>query len=92
LPAWVRARALSIYTLVFQAALTLGSVVWGILATRWGTAPVLAFAGFGTIASVVTTSHRRAVTLAAVDESHALHWPRALFHAHPLAPVLLKSE
>ncbi|TDN38476.1 MFS transporter [Hymenobacter sp. UV11] len=33
-PKWVQARAVSIYMLVFQAGMTLGSIVWGELADR----------------------------------------------------------
>jgi hypothetical protein len=35
-PAWVRARALSYYLLVFQGALAVGSGAWGALADRSG--------------------------------------------------------
>jgi MFS family permease len=35
-PAWVRARALSYYLLVFQGALAVGSGAWGALADRFG--------------------------------------------------------
>jgi hypothetical protein len=33
---WVRARVLSVYMLVFQGALALGSFLWGEVATRVG--------------------------------------------------------
>jgi MFS family permease len=36
LPAWVRARALSLYLLTLQGGLALGSVAWGYLASRFG--------------------------------------------------------
>ena len=36
LPAWVRARALSVYLLVFQGGMAISSVVWGSLADRYG--------------------------------------------------------
>jgi MFS family permease len=35
-PAWVRARALSVYLLAFQGWLAIGSVVWGTVAQHWG--------------------------------------------------------
>ncbi len=36
LPAWVRARALSLYLLALQGGVALGSVGWGYLASRFG--------------------------------------------------------
>lgn len=36
LPSWVRARALSIYLLVFFAGFAAGSTLWGFVATEWG--------------------------------------------------------
>jgi predicted MFS family arabinose efflux permease len=35
-PVWLRARALGVYLLVFQAALAAGSAAWGALAGRIG--------------------------------------------------------
>ncbi|MEO8715288.1 MAG: MFS transporter, partial [Acetobacteraceae bacterium] len=47
-PSWVRARALAIYQLSFNGALTLGSVGWGVLGGRIGlSAALLAAAALG---------------------------------------------
>ena len=35
-PAWLRARALSIYLLVLQGGMAAGSAAWGAVAERWG--------------------------------------------------------
>jgi predicted MFS family arabinose efflux permease len=35
-PAWVRARVISMYVLVLQGGLALGSAVWGVVASSWG--------------------------------------------------------
>jgi MFS family permease len=40
-PKWVQARVVSMYMLVFQAGLALGSVAWGELADRIGLVPAL---------------------------------------------------
>ena len=45
LPAWVRARGLSVYLMVITGAQAIGAVVWGSLATAYGYGPVLAAAG-----------------------------------------------
>jgi predicted MFS family arabinose efflux permease/quinol monooxygenase YgiN len=44
-PAWVQARALAIYLLVFQGGMALGSFGWGLLASHIGTRATLAAAG-----------------------------------------------
>ena len=45
-PAWVRARALSIYQLAQNGALTLGSFAWGVLGGQIGLSHTLMTAGF----------------------------------------------
>lgn len=44
LPAWVRARALAVYLLVFMGGQAIGSLGWGALAAPLGITPVLAIA------------------------------------------------
>jgi len=52
-PPWVRARALAIYQLSFNGALTLGSVGWGVLGGWIGLpAALLAAAGLGALLAV----------------------------------------
>jgi len=48
-PRWVQARALSVYLLVFQGGLAVGSALWGVVAGRLGerTALLAAAASFG---------------------------------------------
>ncbi len=49
-PPWVRARALAIYQLGYNGALTLGSVGWGVLGDRLGLShTLLAAAAFGAV-------------------------------------------
>ena len=45
LPAWVRARALSLYVLMLQGGQALGATLWGLLAQRWGVPASLTSAG-----------------------------------------------
>jgi MFS family permease len=46
-PAWVQARALGTYLMTFQGGLALGSVLWGLIAERWGTPVALLCAAGG---------------------------------------------
>lgn len=74
LPDWVRGRGLSIYGGVFFGAMTLGSLVWGGLAT-WISVPVaLATAGFGMIAALPLLG-RITLSEQGVDLAPAGHWP-----------------
>ena len=53
-PPWVRARALSIYQLAQNGALTIGSFAWGLLAGRIGmSGSLLAAAGLGVVLAVI---------------------------------------
>jgi MFS family permease len=44
-PAWVRARALAVYLLVFQGGMAAGSALWGVVAARTGIPTALLVAG-----------------------------------------------
>ncbi len=50
-PDWVRARVLAVFMLLFQGGLAAGSVVWGMMAVRFGVHSALLYAGLGTIAT-----------------------------------------
>ena len=52
-PDWVRARVLSIFTLVYMGSFALGSAAWGGVAQRRGIGLALIYAGFGTVGSVI---------------------------------------
>jgi MFS family permease len=51
-PAWVQARALGIYQMVFQGGMAIGSAFWGGLAERMGTAPALSLAAGALLAAL----------------------------------------
>ena len=52
-PAWVQARSLAFYLLVFQGGTAVGSLVWGALAGRVGVDSTLVAAGIGLLISLV---------------------------------------
>ncbi len=52
-PAWVRARVISMYVLVLQGGLALGSAVWGIVASRSGIQFALTFAAIALTAGLL---------------------------------------
>ncbi|MGB8196219.1 MAG: MFS transporter [Acidimicrobiales bacterium] len=57
LPAWVRARGLSIYQMVLFGAQGLGAVVWGVIADAYGL--TIAFVASAAVLAVGTASLRR---------------------------------
>ncbi len=52
-PAWVRARVISMYVLVLQGGLALGSAVWGIVASNAGVHFTLTFAAIALTAGLL---------------------------------------
>ena len=56
LPAWVRARGLSIYQMVLFGAQGLGALIWGVVADEWGL--TAAFIASATVLAVGTASLR----------------------------------
>jgi MFS family permease len=53
-PPWLRARALSMYLLVLQGGMALGSAAWGALANRIGTPHALLYSAVALVAGMVT--------------------------------------
>jgi MFS family permease len=58
-PSWMRARALSLYLLVLQGGMAIGSAVWGELAARQGVPAALAWSALAMIAGLVTIRRHR---------------------------------
>jgi predicted MFS family arabinose efflux permease len=58
-PSWVRARALSMYLLVLQGGMALGSTLWGALATRVGLPNTLLYSALALMAGLLTIRRHR---------------------------------
>jgi MFS family permease len=56
-PSWVRARALSVYLVVFYAGLTAGSALWGALGQHLGIATALCISAGGMVLGLLATRH-----------------------------------
>lgn len=95
LPEWVRGRGLAMYVTVMFGALSLGSAVWGEVATRLGLPASLLIAAAGAAASIPLTRRWTVQTDANVDLSPSMHWP-APVTTHPIdgdrGPVLVTVE
>src|SRR6201987_1201550 len=58
-PSWVRARALSMYLLVLQGGMAIGSTLWGAVATRLGLPNALLCSALALLAGLVTIRKHR---------------------------------
>jgi hypothetical protein len=96
LPAWVRARGLSVYQLVFMGGQAIGSVVWGVLAgaTNSSTSLLVAAALLLVcgLSSLWWPLHAKTNEL---DLTPSSHWPEPtlIFEPEPLdGPVLVLTS
>jgi predicted MFS family arabinose efflux permease len=58
-PPWVRARALSMYLLVLQGGMAIGSTMWGALATKIGLPDTLLCSALALVAGLLTIRKHR---------------------------------
>lgn len=75
LPDWVRGRGLALYTTVFFGCLTLGSAVWGEVATYVGLPSALFLAAGCAVAAIPLTWRWKLQTGASLDLTPSMHWP-----------------
>ena len=95
LPAWVRARALGVYLLVFQGAMALGSVIWGEVANHLGLRSTLLMAGIALIIGAGLTLRLAFASAAEVDTTPSQHFPEPQYSVPPEpqhGPVLVTVE
>ncbi|REG36541.1 putative MFS family arabinose efflux permease [Paracoccus versutus] len=94
-PGWVKARALAVYLLVFQGAMTGGSVLWGTIASWSGVPAALVVASAGLLASVLLARVWRLPKDATADLAPSNHWAEPVVAVPPgddRGPVLIEIE
>ena len=94
-PAWVRARVLSIYLLVFFGGIALGSACWGALANRIGISSALLWAAGALVVGVVLAYFRPLRGGAELDLEPSLHWTDPVVVNEPHSkdgPVLITID
>jgi MFS family permease len=91
-PAWVRARVLAIYLLVFFGGMALGSAFWGTVATHIGISNALLCAAAALVLGNVAAFSFPLVSGEALDLEPSLHWSDPILITEPspeAGPVLV---
>ncbi|MCV7170822.1 MFS transporter [Mycobacterium manitobense] len=93
LPAWVRARGLSVYQLIFMGGQALGSVVWGVLAgTTTSSISLLVSAALLVVCGLSSLWWPLHANTGNLDLTPSAHWPEPTltFEPEPLdGPVMV---
>jgi MFS family permease len=95
LPEWVRGRGLAAYMTIFFGALTLGSVIWGKLASLIGLETTHFVAAAAAAAVIPLTWRWKLQTGAELDLTPSMHWPAPITTReieHDRGPVLVTVE
>ncbi len=94
-PAWVRARAMAVYLLLFQGGMAVGSTLWGAVATHVGIPLALLGAALGLIVGLAVMVRYRLTTDEEVDLTPSMHWHDPTVASEPQledGPVLVMVE
>lgn len=94
-PAWVRARVLAIYLLVFFGGMALGSALWGAVATRIGISATLLYAAAALTLGLAAAFFFPLRIGDELDLEPSLHWsePIVITEPHPQdGPVLVTVD
>jgi len=95
LPAWVRGRGLAVFATVLFGSLTLGSALWGQVASTLGLSTAHYIAAAGCLAAIPVLWGAKLDIGANVDLSPSMHWPEPVLFAgaeKERGPVLVTVE
>jgi MFS family permease/quinol monooxygenase YgiN len=94
-PPWVRARALAVFLIVFQAAVAGGSVLWGAVATRAGLSDAYLCIAGALLAGAALALRIKPAADAIEDYTPAHHWPDPVVEGAPAldaGPIMVQVE
>jgi hypothetical protein len=92
LPAWVRARGMAIYVVIFMGSQTTGALLWGLVANRFVLRPAVLTAACVVLAAAIAGLIWRLPETGHLDPKPAVYWtdPRVAFDPEPdTGPVLV---
>lgn len=92
LPNWVRARGLSVFLTVFFGSMSIGSLLWGQVATSLGIPITLMIAAAGAVVFIPVTRHARLGQGETVDQTPSMHWPAPVISSDDITdgPVMIQ--
>lgn len=94
-PAWVRARALSVYLVMFAAGTAGGAVLWGAVAARTSVSISLLVAAAGAVLAVLASWRFSLGDQEGTDRTAPMSWPEPQTHGDiepDRGPVLITVE
>jgi MFS family permease len=94
-PPWVRARALAVYLIVFQAGIAGGSALWGVVASRAGLRAAYLGIAAGLLLGAALAVRLKPAADEVVDHTPAHHWPDPVVAGEPsldAGPVMIQVE
>jgi MFS family permease len=92
LPGWVRARGMAVYTVIFMASQTVGALIWGVVANRFGLQPAVLAAAIVVLVGVAAGLIWRLPETGHLDPQPAVYWgdPRLAYDPEPdTGPVMV---
>jgi MFS family permease len=91
LPVWVRARGLAIYMVNFTGSMTVGALIWGLVAEGLGLQLTFFIAAGVMLVGVILGFFRRVLETGHLDREPAIYWgePRLAFDPEPNAGAVL---
>jgi MFS family permease len=91
LPVWVRARGLAIYMVNFTGSMTMGALIWGLVAEGLGLQLTFFIAAGVMLVGVILGVFRRVPETGHLDREPAIYWgePRLAFDPEPNAGAVL---
>jgi MFS family permease len=91
LPVWVRARGLAIYMVNFTGSMTVGALIWGLVAEGLGLQLTFFIAAGVMLVGVILGFFRRVSETGHLDREPAIYWgePRLAFDPEPNAGAVL---
>ncbi|MFL6043641.1 MAG: MFS transporter [Propionibacteriaceae bacterium] len=95
LPVWVRARGLAIYMVTFTGSMTVGALVWGLVAEGVGLQLTFFAAAAVMLGGVITGFFWRVPETGHLDREPAIYWPEARLAFSPepdTGPVMVTVE
>jgi MFS family permease len=95
LPGWVRARGFAIYMMTFTGSMTLGALVWGLVAEALGLRPAFLLSAATLLGGVIAGIFLRLPETGHLDREPVVYWPEARLAVDPepdAGPVLVTVE